>query len=254
VAQAAGAEAGPWILWVGIILICVPLIYVFVLALLSYPPILSPDQIIGRKLTLTELKSLTPDCVKIALIGVGFVGKTTLLEYLTALDQTNAETKSPEMVIFQVAPPVRTLVYLDAAGEDLTQQFEIMDHADLLVLLLDHNKPEGGITISDDRMIKQGHNVDQLVRKIRRLEREGNPVLAIHVLRNKQDMWSQSSTVEIQKLLAWFTQQLEKVRDVMPEDTVSDADHSNELTGDIAAVRAKLMQLAQRVVQQRQPH
>jgi methyl-accepting chemotaxis protein len=67
-------------------------------------------------------------------------------------------------------------------------------------------------------------------------------------------MWSQSSTVEIQKLLAWFTQQLEKVRDVMPEDTVSDADHSNELTGDIAAVRAKLMQLAQRVVQQRQPH
>ncbi len=180
------------------------------------------------------------------------VGKTTLLEYLTALPESHAETVSPEMAIFPVASPVNLLVYLAPAGQDLTQQFEIMDHADFLVLLLDHN-PKAVVKISNKRLTQQERNIDQLVRKIRRLQSAGNHLLAIHVLRNKQDLWSQNTTVQQEYLLKCFENLISKLHGVMPESTVTDANHSNALAPDIASVRAKIMQLAQRVVQLRQP-
>src|SRR5207245_980197 len=67
------------------------------------------------------------------------------------------------------------LAYLDAAGQELTQQFEIIDHADFLVLLLDHNST-ATTSVSIERKNKEAVNVDHLVSKIRQRQKKGKPV------------------------------------------------------------------------------
>jgi hypothetical protein len=239
-----------WYLGVGVVLLILPFVYAGILAWLAYPPRLNPQEALSRKQALTVITQLPPGCVKVALVGVGDVGKTTLLHHLAAIEPEPAKTKDPEVTLFPAAEPVRWLAYLDAAGQDLTQQFEIMDHADFLILLLDHNSTPTA-SVSNDRKKQQSFNVDQLVGKIQRLAK-GKQVLAIHVLRNKHDLWSRCPGTQAANLDDWFTKQIDKVRGAMPAGTVSDADHSNVLTDDVARVRVKLLELARMVVQHRQ--
>ncbi|MCI0460271.1 MAG: hypothetical protein L0Z62_25240 [Gemmataceae bacterium] len=116
------------------------LIYILYAAYAALPPRLNAEQLRNRKLTLGVLSQIREECVTVALVGTGQTGKTTLRELLTGGILTRIHTAEPEMVVVEAPEPVKLLAYLDAAGEDLTQQFEIMDHADFLVLLLDHNE------------------------------------------------------------------------------------------------------------------
>jgi len=125
--------------WIGVVIFSLSLLYCIVQVILAYPRYLNAQQLVGRKLTLTAIKALPPECVKVALVGLGAVGKTTLLHHLVAMEGGKpAQTTEPELTVFHVAAPVGLLAYLDAAGQDLPQQFEIIDHSDFLVLLLDH--------------------------------------------------------------------------------------------------------------------
>lgn len=236
--------------WIGFAVCCLALLYCAVQVAIARPSYLGAHEAAGRKLSLAALARLLPGCVKVAFVGAGAVGKSTLLHHLVGLEGKPAETKGAELTLFSVAPPVGQLAYLDSAGQDLPQQAEIVDHADLIVLMLDHN--EGGIRrVSERRKQSQASSVDHLVSKIRHMRRQGKEVVAVHVLRNKSDLWGGCPAREKENLGAWFAAQLAKVKAVMPNGSVTDDDHWNGSSEDVAKVRDKVMELARLVAGRR---
>lgn len=217
-------------------------IYLGWLAIKAIPPYLNPQQVQGRKLTLDKLRELPERCVKIALVGIGCAGKTTLLEHLTGLPQTNAQTLSPELVVLTVEN-VGDLVFLDAAGDDLTQQFELIDHADVLILVLDHNEKRIA-RVSSTRKQHQERNIRQLLFKLQQKQKSGRPIFGVHLLYNKQDLWGNCPTPERINLVAWFGTLLSQIQHVLPLVPVSADDHSNQRTVDITKVRNQIHDLA----------
>jgi hypothetical protein len=240
-----------WFIVAGSSLGVVGLGYILYEVRASRPPRLNAEQLRNRVLTLEKLKEIRGHCVTVALVGAGQTGKTTLRDHLTSRTPNRIHTIAPEMVVIQAPSPVEFLAYLDAAGEELTQQFEIVDHADVLVVLLDHNVGHAERSTRIERKNEQGYGVVQLIHKLRQRADKGDAILAIHVLRNKHDLWSGGPDAQLANLTAWFDEQIGKLRAVMLSGTVSDDTHSNERTADIVRVREKIEDLARTIATRR---
>lgn len=207
----------------------------------------SPEDCIGRRLTISELDEIYPRLWKIAIIGMSYAGKTTLLNRLK-FDIPVKKSRTQEIHAHIVAIPTNPVGYLaildgTGAGEGDAQQHIISELADCLCIILDHNRSDVNSTLSDDRFRETR---EFFVRTRTFLsEKRATRKLWIDILGNKRDLW-QKEIEEIQNDFKDFCSiEVRSWRESNLAQTVSYHEHSNEVPDDIARFMQQLKNTVQ---------
>lgn len=199
------------------------------------PKYLRPQDLVGRSISLADLERFCPSLKKIAFIGPRLAGKTTLKNRLIFEPKTEyrdrTDTIAAHIVPLPFNPPVYVAV-IDGQGDRYTQQFKIALPADIVCIVIDHNKSDSDTSISDERL----NETETFLTQIRGHLSENNAPKKerIDFLINKRDLWESDTQVRRDKLIQSYQEEVRKWKEGNFSLVVSSSLHSNENGDDIA--------------------
>lgn len=181
---------------------------------------------------LTLLDRLTPEIDRIGIVGVSRAGKSTLLDSLLVRPKRMETTERPYATV-AVLPSVPAKYYalVDAAGQQYSQQFKIVDNTDYLIIVLDHNSSDASSDLDSSRQEEHDLFLKQLMGHFRNTSRIPK---GLHFLLNKSDLWSKDEATS-QPLKKWFESKVSTCSH-MPIMLVTKATHTNLDTAAIACL------------------
>ena len=167
----------------------------------GYPPKLkNAFDLVGATISARDVDLIDPPISKAGFLGASRVGKTTLLSHIAVRPNPNVRTDHISVtVISSQTSPQKYLALFDGAGQKFTQQFKILDSADVLLIFVDHNDGDNDVAIDETRMAMHLSFVDQLRDHI---TSNGIKVSHVHFVLNKSDLWMKSGDVD--KIQHWF--------------------------------------------------
>jgi|GEM_PF-7019744 GTPase SAR1 family protein len=193
----------------------------------------------GEKIPLSFLKSKLPFLKRISILGIGNVGKTTLVENICRNENQNTLTQGSGAYITNFSNKLnKYAALLDASGQSMSLQNDIALEANILIILLDHNSSSVDRKINQARMDK--HDDFLLLLKDRLQTKEHSPSW-IYFLLNKDDLWSMLSKNERQMLTGWFEKHVSDFKSLFPRTEVSHSKHSNSKTSDCTKMITQIL-------------
>jgi hypothetical protein len=131
-------------------------------------------------------------------------------------DKSHGEANTPriETHIFQIDPKGGIFVALiDGRGavvDSRRQQFSIADQAQILLVVLDHNRADNTSEISPARLEEHSEFMSQLRGHMK--QRQQKEKLKIICCLNKSDLWMRDKPDRILHLKKWFSDQVNEWR------------------------------------------
>ena len=190
--------------------------------LLSVPSLATSQ----RQITLEQLHQLDTPVVILGTVGETQSGKSTFLQHALDRPPDTEKTTRIEVRIIPVpnAVPQMFCALVDADGRQLSQQFDVCDHVDLLFVFLDHNSSDRNAALSRQRLSSHDSFLFQLRS---RLTREGGKMPHhIHFVLNKRDLWEPD--IGIREFLgSWFCEIIEAWRNYGMASQITSSHHSN---------------------------
>jgi hypothetical protein len=134
----------------------------------------TPAELMGKILNVNELDNIDPPLVRVGFIGASRAGKSTLLDHLQTIRSRDEQTENPyaSVVALQRTSPQKYFALVDAAGQYYTQQFKVVDNADVLLVFVDHNEGSSDPTIDQGRLRTHEGFLFQLDSHLKSLNRE----------------------------------------------------------------------------------
>lgn len=225
--SAVGATgAGPVVLGIGGVTVGSSLLYAGWRAV--PPKMQSATELVGKNVSLRSLEAIDPPILKLGIVGYTQAGKTTFLQ--KALHREPGTTRTNKVyaaVLSLQMAPTTYIALLDGDGEQLPQQFEVAEHADFLLVFLDHSQADDNIAKSKDRLEDHDRFLQQLEFQMKRR----GQLRHLHFVLNKRDLWERSkSAAELQQWLTAHAKQFQRAN--VAADTTADI-HSNMVADDI---------------------
>jgi hypothetical protein len=207
----------------------------------AWPPrVLRVLEVEGQELPLADLAKIEPRVPALGILGVGVVGKTTLKNRLLQIPARGL-TRTQRVTIHVsslLRDPTTYFAFVDGGGDSNSQQFDVADHSNILVVLLDHDDIGGATQPNDDRLRAHVEFGKQLRDHLTNHSDRRGP---IHVLLNKRDLWEQADSDSRQALLAFFTEEAGLWKAAFG-DEVTSAEYSNDVPDDLANLIATIKQ------------
>ncbi len=220
----------------GIILIFLGLILV---VYLSWPEIIikTKDKL-GQNIALETAEKLRPKILKIGIVGLSSVGKTTLTENIIQSKYSNERTVHTSIIVCNNRiKPNEYFGLIDGPGNNTPEQFQIIRNSDILIILFDHNLQENDIKINDDRL----RDVSNLNNQFRNLfNQNGIKLEQIHLILNKKDLWIKEDDLNKEKLKEWFDEEIKRWNTGSYSRFVTSDQHSNKINEDLNHLISKL--------------
>lgn len=192
--------------------------------------------IAGRQFSdFSILDRIDPPLTRIGFVGVSRSGKSTLLGHIIAQITPAVRTDDIYTVVTNIpGSPNKFFALIDAAGQQFSQQFQILDESEHVFILLDHNSSETSSNIDQVRLEQHSQLLQQLAGHLRK---SPNKPKNFHFLLNKRDLWQ--GTADETSFRTWIDQQ-EATWKVIPNIVFSACDHSNFKAEDTPKVIQRL--------------
>jgi hypothetical protein len=203
------------------------------------PKLRRPEEVVGIRITLSELETIHPVIPRLSIVGLSQSGKTTLRRSLALGTELIGRTQeiSAQVLSLNTSPPIYVAV-LDGSGERYAQQFKIAELCDLLCVVFDHNKSDVDPAVDDARLsdhdafLKQiGHHLD---------ESRSDKKKWIHFLFNKRDLWERTASDQREKFRRFQDEQVQKWQYGARAIMITHDPHSNTVMADVSRFMALL--------------
>ncbi|MEO6824911.1 MAG: hypothetical protein ABI167_09375 [Nitrosospira sp.] len=206
----------------------------------AVPPLMKrPEDLVGRNVSLDELKDIFPRITSLAIIGPTQAGKTTLKHRLSfdVAPPTRTQQASAYVTSLQTTPP-RYIAILDGGGERYPQQFKLAEICEYLCIVIDHNISDTDAAVDESRL----HDHEAFLKQIRHHLDESNAPTKqwIHFLANKHDLWKCAAPQQRMNFDRFCKNEIEKWKQGRFAKTVDIYEHSNDTPNDIARFMALL--------------
>jgi len=206
----------------------------------AVPPLMKrPEDLVGRNVSLDELKDIFPRITSLAIIGPTQAGKTTLKHRLSfdVAPPTRTQQASAYVTSLQTTPP-RYIAILDGGGERYPQQFKLAEICEYLCIVIDHNISDTDPAVDQSRL----HDHEAFLKQIRHHLDESNAPTKqwIHFLANKHDLWKCAAPEQRLSFDSFCKNEIEKWKQGRFAKTVDLYEHSNDTPNDIARFMALL--------------
>lgn len=206
----------------------------------AVPPLMKrPEDLVGRNVSLDELKDIFPRITSLAIIGPTQAGKTTLKHRLSfdVASTTRTQQASAYVTSLQTTPP-RYIAILDGGGERYPQQFKLAEICEYLCIVIDHNISDTDPAVDQSRL----HDHEAFLKQIRHHLDESNAPTKqwIHFLANKHDLWKCAAPEQRLSFDSFCKNEIEKWKQGRFAKTVDLYEHSNDTPNDIARFMALL--------------
>jgi len=246
---AAGLVANGW-LQVGLLAACgvitVPIIgHAF---WKSWPPKHSTaESRAGEQILLGDLVSIDPPPPVLGIVGTKKVGKTTLQDTFMQKIDTRQGVEETRKITCHIAPIIHQpkaeyWAIIDGKGEELSQQFEVLNRAQILCVLIDHNMVSDAVVLNEDRLEKHREDGEQLRSHLVNQWESKLPShkLPVHILLNKRDTWEKLSAVNKAHLRDLLKNEEAAWSKMQYVAKVITAEHSNSQAGDMVQLARAL--------------
>ncbi|WAF75210.1 GTPase domain-containing protein [Aeromonas dhakensis] len=204
---------------------------VIIAAYCSFPPKLkSASEFVGHDISIDVLHDIFPPILKVGIIGSTQSGKTTFLRQVLQQDsETTRTNKVYASIVALQTTPTKYIALLDGDGEQFSQQFKVAEHADLLLIFLDHSLGSVSTQKSKNRIEEHDKFIKQLIFHIK-----NGRIKRAHVLLNKRDLWE--ATDDASELKQWFEAHIEQLRTLGSIEFVTFDYHSNLISSDVGKI------------------
>ncbi|EXD15277.1 hypothetical protein J479_2462 [Acinetobacter baumannii 1297] len=157
----------------------------------------------NKPIPLVEISKIFPPPFKVGVVGCSKSGKTTFFQKANFIRKPLTRTNEVYANVFQLPAHLsaekKNLIIFDGDGKQHTQQFDIMNHVNLLIIFFDHNENDSAIEIVEERLKDHQNFFEQLKFHIKNCHN----LHYIHLVLNKNDLWGDSPE-EKQILSNWF--------------------------------------------------
>lgn len=192
------------------------------------------DKYKDKHIPIMEINQIHPLPFKIGVVGCSSSGKTTFLNKVNfnreQLNRTNEIYAAPFKLPSRLSKDGCNLVVVDGDGKNQSQQFDIMNHVDFLVVFFDHNESNTDASVVDARLEEHEKFMEQMLFHIKKCKQ----LKYVHLVFNKHDLWGNSS--EIAKLQTFFEKKSTELRRFGTFHFSSSFKHSNNESDCIAEV------------------
>lgn len=195
-------------------------------------------QSVGSKLNYEELKTKYPNLKKIAVAGLGSVGKTTLIENLCNEIPTKEKTEGKGAYVVNLDNnDYKYAAILDGTGQRNEVQNFILAEADIIILIVDHNINSESTEIDSQRIFEHTTFIGQAKDKL--IEKNRKPS-DIYILLNKKDQWKENSEEDKSNLINKVREIEELFQKAFPNSSVFFRKFSNDYSLDVTTLRHNL--------------
>lgn len=200
------------------------------------PTLVSPESKLHETLKdLAELDNLDPQVTKVGFVGTSRAGKTTLLDHLIDRPNAHPNVRTDNLTATISAlkgQPTRYYALLDAAGQVYSQQFEVLDVADVLFIFFDNIEGDKGTAINQKRLEEHDTFLNQMLERMKHVKRR--PQILVLVL-NKRGLWQGKAGGD--QIEQWFSDHVAKLKQAMTnlDVKVEQMFHSNKKIEDRTA-------------------
>ncbi len=197
------------------------------------------QKVSNEQISLQELKKNYNFLKKISIIGLGNVGKTTLIEHICRIENKKVLTQGAVAYITNLSVKRNKFVaFLDASGQSQSRQNDLALESEIIIILLDHSDSDTINRIDSGRLETQKSFIFLLVDRLR--TREHKPK-AIFLLLNKRDLWIRNSDVKKTNLFNFFNETKNIIKQEFPNSSVIDIHYSNSITSDCSKLINSLL-------------
>lgn len=222
----------PYLLHFGVVsIICIAIICLYH----AWPnKVTKIDQYMGKHIPISEISQIYPLPFTVGVVGCSSSGKTTFLNKVNF--NTGNLTRTNEIYATVLKLPSRfsevksEIVVVDGDGKNQSQQFDIMNHVDFLIIFLDHNDGDTSARVLNQRLDDHTKFMEQTMFHLKKCKK----LKYIHLVLNKHDLWKNSA--DIDKLKTFFDNKLEELRKFSGLKVTGAFDHSNNESDCIAGV------------------
>jgi hypothetical protein len=200
------------------------------------PKLQRASDVVGTTMTAADVLAIDPPISRAGFVGTGRVGKSTLLSHIAVRAAPAAKTAHVSAtVISSQSAPQRYLALFDGAGQQYSQQFKILDSADILLVFVDHNAGDRDIVTDHARLEEHQFFIRQLIDY---LTANSIKLRHAHFVLNKSDLWMSGPDTAV--LRSWFDGLVTEWGRSNLSASLSHAEHSNTKPSDVTALNSVL--------------
>lgn len=204
------------------------------------PTLKTASELVGSKVPLQVLDEIDRPILKLGIVGSTQSGKTTFLQQaLQQPPETSRTNKIYAAIVALQTTPTIYIALIDGDGEQFAQQFEVAEHADFLLIFLDHNLGGSSVAKSKERIKEHDGFIKQLEFHIK----QRRHISRLHVIFNKRDLWEKSKNAG--ELQNWFKAHVDHLKQASYADEVTSDIHSNMIAADIGKIMRLISERAE---------
>jgi GTPase SAR1 family protein len=188
----------------------------------------------NKNIPLNEISMIHPLPFKIGVVGCSNSGKTTFLNKVNFNRSQLTRTNEIYASVFKLPPRLSikkcNTVVVDGDGKNQSQQFDIMDHVDFLIVFFDHNEGNVNARVVQSRLDEHEKFIEQMIFHWKKCKN----IKFVHLVLNKQDLWKNSA--DIKKLKDFLEKAILQLKQVGEFKVSASFNHSNNDSDCIAEV------------------
>lgn len=193
----------------------------------------------GTIIPIDKLKKQSPQMKRIAISGLGDVGKTTLIKNFSNALRSKERTYGKGCYVVNLSNnSYNYAAILDGTGQKIDIQNSLILEADIVIFIVDHNISNSEVTIDNERLFEHNTFVEQAIDKM--IDEEHFPPY-IYILLNKKDLWKQNLEKDQEKLIKASRKLEEFIQETLPRSTVIYRPFSNEETALVTKLQHNLI-------------
>ena len=221
-------------IYVGVLSLAIVVIFT---AWKSRPPKrLSVERLADQEdpISLRDLQHLDTPVIKLGLLGDTQSGKSTFRQIALQVQPRAQKTIRIDAII----TPLRTsrpsfAALIDGDGTLYDQQLQICDHAEFILLFVDHNVGDHNSVVSQTRLEQHDTFLKQVQYRIGNIRPR-----RLHFILNKRDLWEGAEGED--KLKTWFYSHVEAWTNSRMAEEITSSLHSNRSSEDINHVLTEI--------------